>query len=274
MLHRRVKSLLEQKNVPGWRGGKLIKPVTTPDIRHRHPALLALEGWYETDIVVPEKHQALYEEYKASGSSLKITRWALRAGKLDDSEASELGKNLETTKFKLSCRHNDLIRLAETSHYRSCMDGGYGQQQMQYLADPDIAVVFIPDAAGKYSWRSLARLVMEQEGFGLVMYRVYGNGPTEAIFQTLDKKLPVYQAKDLRHYHVDETEFKVSPTIHNNKFLSRPVWTDHKGIGWDKDRRIKIAVLLRGEKIHFLKQETRAGHGPAPAPFGHMGFLE
>lgn len=280
MLDKRVKSLLN-KAVPRGRlywtrnVTELKKPPLVADIRPRHPALLALEGWYETEIIVPEKYQDLYKDYKESGSNLKITRWALRSRRMDDAEASELGKNLETTKFKLSCRHNDLLRLAETKHYASCMDneGGYGQQQMQYLADPDMAIVYIPDAAGKYSWRSLVRLVMddyepgkfpkfvhENRGYGLVMYRVYGNGPSEAIFQALDQKVRVYQAKDIRHYHTSDFEVKISPTIHNNKFLSRPLWTDHKGIGWNEERRIKISVLLRTDKIHFLAQEVRRGY--------------
>jgi hypothetical protein len=245
------------------------------DIRPRHSALLALEGWYETDIIIPPKYEEMYAEYLASGSKLKVTRWALWKKKLSDSEASELGNNMATVKFKFSCRHHDLLRLSETNHYKSCMNGIWnGQQQLQYLSDPDMAVVYIMDKAGKFSWRALVRLVYEEsyyksklglademgKGFAIVMYRVYGNGPSEAIFRTLDKRIHVYQAYDLRHGDdalKEGTEIKTSPTTHNNKFLSRPIWTDHYGVGWNADRKIKIEVLRRGEVLHFARQDPR-----------------
>lgn len=295
MLERRVKRLLNYAN-----SGRILRRFQrgpqkdhTADIRPRHPALLNLEGWYETEVVVPEKYQSLYQRYKESGSNLKITRWALRNGLLDEVGVSDLGKNLDTTKFKLSCRHNDLLRLAETIHYASCMDGVHnGQQQLQYLADPDMAVIFVPDAAGKYSWRCLARLVMdddegalgngyafEKRTYGLALYRVYGNGPSEAIYQALDKVVRVYQARDIRHYNLPDREviIKTSPTVHNNKFLSRPIWTDHQGIGWDHMRRMKIQVIKRGKTVHFTPQEVRQGYAAdvmllGPGHFGHMHY--
>lgn len=273
MLEKRFKKLLEPVNKESrgssfdwyrpYRGRKLnprVKPVKA-DIRHRHPALLAIEGWYDTEeIVVPEKFEQVYKEWKESGSSRRLTWWALKTERLDDKEASELGNSLQTLHFKLSCRHHDLLRLAETNHYASCMQGNAGAQQLQYLADPDMAVAYISDRAGKFMWRSLVRLVMEGEnGFALVHYRIYGNGPTEAIFRRLDKIIPVYEARDIRHYHIslDDTEVKVSPTIHNNKFLSRPIWTDHQGVGWNQERRIQIRVIKREGEYRYLKQEVR-----------------
>lgn len=214
------------------------------DIRERNPALLALEGWYDVVTLLNSGVADLYTEYKSSGSTLKFTRWLSRFKKLDNAVVSEIGRSMVETSVKLSCRHNDLLRLGETQHYKSCMSNlkANGRQQLQYLADPDIAVLFSKDAAGKYVWRCLLRLAYNTYGdLCLVHYRIYGNGPSHAIFHAVCKKtgMKIYQATDIREGSDPSDEYLVSPTVHNNRFLNRPIWTDHYQ-GMTNQNRIRI----------------------------------
>lgn len=208
------------------------------DIRDRHSKLLELEGWYETDTTLPNEYKQYYTNYVASGSRLKFTRWLARQN-VDANLLSQLGKYLTTTSFKFSCRHNDLIRLGDTPHYKSCMSNIKGGQQLHYLADPDVAVVFVPDAAGKFIWRCLVRLTKTAKGYVLIAYRVYGNGPTSSILATLSRiaKLPVHPARDIKRGSGGGVFY--SATKINNVCLTRPIWTDHY-LSYSKQGRIGI----------------------------------
>ncbi len=229
---------------------RLIKLTYRPkdlDIRERHPVLKKLEGWFEIASNIPSEVLDYFNEYKSSGSTLKFTRWLTRVKKLDNAVVSEIGKALVTTTAKFSCQHNDLIRLGDTQHYKSCMSNplGFGKQQLLYLSDPDIALLYVPDAAGKFVWRCLIRLAYSNTGvLSLVAYRIYGNGPTLAILKALAErsKMPVYRAIDIRdRHHLDPAQTFVSPTIINNPILKRPIWTDHL-LGMTKQDRISIVA--------------------------------
>lgn len=207
------------------------KHKTKVDIRPRHKELLKLEGWYDVHPQYTFQHQLVYNKYRESGSTLKFTRWALRNNLISEQEATDIGK-FKPRAFKLSCKYNDLLRLADTPHYGSCYSGNNGLQQIQYLADPDIAVLYIPDAAGKFMWRALVRLVIVDEGYGLVMCRAYGNGPTVAIRDELQKVLPIFYAA----YDFDINAITLtSPTKLNNEAILRPIWSDHE-LGVSKGR--------------------------------------
>jgi hypothetical protein len=108
---------------------------------------------------------------------------------------------------------------------------GLGRQQLHYLGDPDMAVVYIPDEAGKFIWRCLVRLVVWKGYFSLVHYRYYGNGPFKSIFSELSNHIPVFKALDIRlrktSVYSTDTIWLESPTKLNNEVLYRPVWTDH-----------------------------------------------
>ncbi len=217
------------------------------DIRERHPLLKKHEGWFEIASNVPADVIPYFNEYKSSGSTLKFTRWLTRVKKLDNAVVSEIGKSLVTTTAKFSCQHNDLIRLGDTQHYKSCMSNpfGFGRQQLLYLADPDIALLYVPDAAGKFVWRCLIRLAYSNTGvLSLVAYRIYGNGPTASILKALSARseMPVYRAVDIRErHHQDPAQTLVSPTIINNPILKQPIWTDHL-LGLTKQDRISIVA--------------------------------
>lgn len=213
--------------------------LTKLDIRARHAVLRKLEGWFSVQ-GIPEDPEALdwLVQYHASGSPMTFTKWLSRVKKIDNVRLSVLGQQLVALNVKLSCQHKDFLRLGMTNHYRSCMLDlqGHGRQQLQYLADPDVAVLFVPDRAGNYQWRSLLRLVYapfdlaKSNCYALVYYRVYGNGPSSAIFQALAQQhhLPVYAAVPTQGLPNKPCVKLLSPTRHNNPFMQKPVWTDHR----------------------------------------------
>lgn len=117
------------------------------DIRKRNQALLDIEGWYETTPDLPPLYKPFVEEYYQSNSKLKFTRWLtrkmlqeyrksnsklkfvewLKHNVINNDDISAIGK-LKTISFKISCRHNDLLRIADTPHYHSCFKGWRGKQ--------------------------------------------------------------------------------------------------------------------------------------------------
>lgn len=226
---------------------KLTHQPSKLDMRQRHRVLQSIEGWYSVPTMFDQSVAALHDEYLQSGSALKFTRWLVRIKKLDNDFVTDVGKKTYATSVKVSCNLNDLIRLGDTTHYKSCMRNslGMGRQQLLYLSDPDIALAYVPDPAGKYAWRTLLRLAYSPAGvLSLVAYRVYGNGPTEAIFKTLEAKtgMSIYSALDIKNRDSDcEKQQFVSPTVHNNLVVCFPVWTDHL-VGVTQQKRISITV--------------------------------
>ena len=215
------------------------------DVRKRHSVLMNMEGWYDafTDYTsLPEPFATLYREYVSSGSSLKFTRWCSRNNLIEPSMISKLGKMLEPVRFKLSCRHNDLLRLADTRHYKSCFTGWRGVQQLRYLADPDIGVVFVPDASGKFMWRSVCRLIRYEGKYGLILQHRYGNSNELAIMDRLNTICPIFLAHDYAimaaglGQHITKLN---CVTRHNNKVVGHHVWSDHK-VSFNSNNRLEI----------------------------------
>lgn len=212
------------KKIPNIRG----LPI---DVRTRHVKLLEMEGWYNATPQLPPLYEYYYKQYKESKCKLKFTRWLLRNTLLEEKQVSAIGKMLVQTSFKLSCRHNDFLRLSDTPHFKSCLKDNnfYGRQRLHFLSDPDMALLYIPDASGKFVWRCLIRLVQYRDSLALVRYRVYGNGPSSSIFTELSKYIPVLTAVDIKLKKTTlPTTWLPSPTVHNNPMLFRPVWTDHQ----------------------------------------------
>lgn len=207
------------------------------DVRDRHIALQAVEGWYTVPSFIPENFAPLYKEWQSSLTQLKFTKWLIKNKHHNPDEVAKLGEMLvkETASFKISCRHNDLLRLADTPHYNSCLKswGKQGAQQFYYLSDPDMALVYVPDKSGKFKWRCLLRLVFnpEGEGFSLLAYRPYGNFNESAVFGEINKILPLYIAcggvNNLGESKMDAKKL-FSPTRHNNSLIVKTIWSDHK----------------------------------------------
>ena len=204
------------------------------DVQPRHPALLALEGWYETNAglnvsILPTYCKLYAIQYKKSGSKLKFTKWLSKNTQLDNCDISNIGILLQTVKFKISCRHKDLLRLSETKHYSSCFKQWRGIQQLRYLADPDIGVVFVPDASGKYLWRALVRLVIDpkdQSKFALAFYKAYGNSNDVVIYEKINQLIPVYQ-NVLRSFRNNSDNYVYSASEVKNAIICKHVWSDH-----------------------------------------------
>jgi len=209
------------------------------DIRPRHKKLLAVEGWYTCDdplSYLPEEYHKLYSEYVEGKAALKFTRWLLRNGYADNVQASRLGLMLTPVCFKLSCRHGDLLRLSETTHYGTCFRTWRGTQQLRFLADPDIAVVYVPDSAGKFKWRAICRLVLFKNSFGLLLYRSYGNANESIILAKLNSIIPLFLSVNcfgVSSFNKEWDKVLPAPKILNsaskcsNQIISHHVWSDH-----------------------------------------------
>lgn len=220
-----------------WRWGGTVKNVKKRiDIRPRNGILKNLEGWYECygspEGTLPYPLNEYYKEWLMDGARTKFTRWLLRRGETQKT-VSSIGSSLQHINFKLSCRHNDLMRLAESPHYFSCFENWRGVQQLKYLADPDIGIIYVPDAAGHYKWRALIRLMRNPKGeLCFLIYRAYGNIWAESIFERLNQIYPVYRsAKNIEAISrslKEKIELLRSFTKHNNpKAVGVHVWSDH-----------------------------------------------
>ena len=212
------------------------------DVRQRHPSLLRLEGWYEASmkpVDLPSPFCEAHRFYVESGARLKFTRWCARNRVLTQPQIALLGQLLEPVTFKVSCRHNDLLRLADTKHYKSCFSGWRGKQQLRYLSDPDIGVVFVPDASGKFLWRALCRLVRHDEGHALVLQKRYGNTNRLAVYDKLNSMIPLFLAPTATDKELQgRGQWLSSVTRHNNAIVGKHVWSDHK-------------VELRNSRLHI-----------------------
>lgn len=234
-------------------------PPSKIDVRNRNSRLLKLEGWYNCDFV-PYEVRELYNEYITSGSKLKFTRWLSRTKGFSNNYISEIGKFIKKESFKLSCRHKDILRISESNHFHSCFNSWRGIQKLRYLADPDIAVLYIPDKSGKFIWRALVRLIFNplEKGYALFLYKWYGNTDIHSVIYTLSDVYPVFIGYNAAIVDkIKKDAFLIysklenrglnpmtvtSPTVHNNPIIGRIVWSDH-GSYLDKSNRIRIKCV-------------------------------
>lgn len=238
-----------------------IKETVSVDMRNRSSVLRDLEGWFEVPVILDSSTESLYNEYLQANTSMKFTKWLTKVKQLNNTVISEIGRNIKTTSVKLSCKFSDLTRLGETKHYISCMRQyqSYGKQQLKYIADPDVAVLYIPDASGKYIWRSIIRLVVDDNGeYCLVCYKPYGNGPSAAILKTLScvSKMRVLPALRIG-LAKSKGVLMFSPTKHNNVFASGNYYADHQHEFDKKSRRIGIYV----EDNSITNSDVEKEHG-------------
>jgi hypothetical protein len=157
-------------------------------IEKKHPYLISVEGWYCATPTIPPLFRDVMNLYKESKSPMKATRWLLKNKLINEREAVFLGEFLKLgITFKLSCRHNDLVRCRKSPHYNSCLriDGRHSRQVAINVQDKDLAVLFVPDKAGHMQYRALVRLVSTGKGFGLFVYHGYGNSDRNAIINAL-----------------------------------------------------------------------------------------
>jgi hypothetical protein len=196
------------------------------DIRPRNAVLRQFEGAYTIPFELdnlPPSAISVYREWQDSGSRLEFTRWCSRNTKLPTEEIALLGPSLKEITLVFSCKFNDIVRLAEyTPHYKSCFTTAYSLQIGRFLADPDIALMFVRDSAGHFKWRRIVRLVRNPISlrYGLIMYRSYGNACEDVINKYVEENFfPVAIPNS-------KGELLYSPTKHNNKCMYNMIYSD------------------------------------------------
>ena len=111
-------------------------------------------------------------------------------------------------------------------------------QKNHHRIDPDIAIIYIPDASGKFMFRCFVRLCTFNNTFCLLFYKGYGNANINAIYKRMAKEIPAYIAEARlgvmgNHYYL------TSATKLTTLDLGSPVWCDHV-IMTTKDKHIEM----------------------------------
>lgn len=139
---------------------------------------------------------------------------------------------LRTSKFEITVRYKDILRMADTKHFRSCFASWRGNQQVRYLADRSVALAILRDSKGDFQCRATLRLLQRRSDKQVVLgvNRVYGAGFTQrAIADGLRNKIEVYSLgrqigchDPSQNYELLDT-FVKGPSVINN-FL----WEDSR----------------------------------------------
>lgn len=218
----------------------------------RHPVLLSIEGNYTIDnTYVPIELREYYNEYMCGNRKLKFSRWLIRYyGYSSDLVCRMMQQCVFTpVSFKISCRHNDIMRMSESIHYTSCFSDNreYCSQKLFILGDRDAAICFIPDSSGKFLYRIILYLAVYQSKYALVCDKPYGNGSLDAILQKIEEKtsLTVYKGVIRPNYIDNDKKFFVkaaSPIVstYKDKYIYRNVI-----FGRSKDNHITYCVYKK-----------------------------
>lgn len=226
--------------------------------------LQELEGWYEYDQLPPEDHpiyqrlcldwgsQVVKEALKTKlVGKIRLGRYLAKLG-ISSDEASKFICLIGKGRFKISCRYNDFLRVAETKHYASCMEGWRGLQLLRDLADPDMVCVYEPDKSGKMKCRMFARLlavksvssftifrsqedVLRGGEIVLGLYRIYGNGFTHQSFvNVMGDRIRCVRLTSARDWDKGKLQLESYSKVHNPA-VGKPIWSDH-GCKLQKER--------------------------------------
>jgi len=253
--------------------GRSTKKLGRIDIRNRLPKLRNLDGWHTVDYdlsQLPYKIQKHYKEWKRGSQRTNFVRWMLRKKVVTQGQADNIGQiigNQKPISFRVSTKWNDILRAPESRHFFSCFSGGNtrewigrsqhlfgerrgqlgwrGVQMLRYLADPEMAIVYIPDKAGHYLWRAYIRLCVDESTgtSGWAMYRAYGNAPIpeSLIEDTLDELNPLFKLSTKSEMITARNAVHLkSVRTYNNGVAGHTIWSDH-GIEFKEE----------DHKIHF-----------------------
>lgn len=240
--------------------------------------LRSLAGWYSfhgminwVEPIARLLHGTLGEEeatasihsgYIASMRGIRLGKYLSQfaethKGFSNDEVSVFMNRYTSQGKFKLSVQYNDLLRCSEGKHFGSCFDvdsewGWRGVQPVRDLADPDVAIIYFPDKAGKFMSRCFCRLLVREDGQKVLgLYRMYGNGLTHpAIASALKGKIECMAldssyGENMQSWVERKSEvlraFSTSwvPCVHT------PVWCDH---GRKFDQQIR-KVSFTGRSI-------------------------
>lgn len=150
-------------------------------LRPRCKELRNIEGYH-----VLSSNNKLYTEFQRVESKLSFSRWLLKAKHLLPDEVSRVCKEVSesSTVVKLSCRYNDILRMADTKHFRSCVAPGQlgAGCPRRILLDERAALIYHRDKAGKFQGRCVFRLM--EDGTVQVL-RCYGTVQFDAVQRLL-----------------------------------------------------------------------------------------
>jgi len=242
-------TLTERQDLGRFRS---VKKKAKIEVVKRHQLLRDLEGIYQfqTFDTTDPIYQHLLKVYGEQLLGILRTKLlgGIRLGRaLIDrehfypSDVSRFISTLRASEFRLSCRFSDLLRVAETPHYKTCMTDWRGTQLLRNLADRDVAVIFEPDASGKMRSRAFVRLLRREgdQNTFLGVYRVYGNGlDVKAVLHTLKNRIRVVEMAQRASY----AEIYLSWSRLYNPSVAKPIWSDH-------------SYSLNGKNMNFWAKE-------------------
>lgn len=152
---------------------------------NRNGDLLSMEGWYKVYSDNP-----YYVRYLKSGSKLSFSRWLSKSERLQDIAVSQISKRVtaENLDLKISCRFNDLLRLADTPHFKSCLHPDkIGRDYLPLiLRDPTAAIIYTPDRSGKF----LGRAIFTLRAGTIKILKVYGVLTHRTLVRFFEKQFP------------------------------------------------------------------------------------
>lgn len=212
LIKKRIERIAKRNGVLDWTKSKEYTRGFVPRVQ----ALRDLEGWYECEgqPIVSEALKPFYITYQAMQKAGKnvpsFFKWLEKFGLMNSIpqvDIKTMVKSMEPSKFKLSCRHRDILRCSDGQHFDSCyrMEGLKPHLPMeicQYL--PQVGIIFITDVHGNIRARTwiihctpkictrysyvLKKYVTTSAGeTGFLLVRPYGELPWLSIVRKLQE---------------------------------------------------------------------------------------
>jgi len=147
-------------------------------------------GTYKVS-ALPDDINKMSVEYtkllESGGTRCSFSRWLMLTKGVSSVDVGKICKCVAETKditVVISDRYNDLLRLADTKHYTSCLTPGMLGRlvPIKLLRDPDIGVMYIADKSGKFAGRTVFKA-----GRIYQIFRCYGTMSFELATKVLEK---------------------------------------------------------------------------------------
>jgi hypothetical protein len=143
----------------------------------RSQEVRSIVGRYQITMLPPsiEKLRDEYEKLVAGrGTRYSFSRWLMMDKQVNPVDVGKICKTVSenaSVEVVISDRYNDLLRLADTSHFDSCLkpDRQGDKVPRKLLQSPDFGVMYIPDKSGKFMGRTIFKAGPEYQ-----IYRCYG----------------------------------------------------------------------------------------------------
>jgi hypothetical protein len=124
----------------------------------------------------------LYErQYEGKKNRPSFGSWLVKNG-LEQNQVKNIVEAVNTKKFVVSCRYNDILRVGNSPHYESCLKNDPGKDNPLFFSRghiptlycsllPELVVAFLPDKAGKFK----CRIILLVKGNYILPLRAYGS---------------------------------------------------------------------------------------------------